>query len=61
MFFLFSGRVYWVVALVMAVSSLLGGSAGGRLAGSIKPRHLRTVVVLIGFGVTLGYAVKTWF
>jgi uncharacterized membrane protein YfcA len=60
-FFLFSGRVYWVVALVMAVTSLLGGSAGGRLAGSIKPRHLRTVVVLIGFGVALGYAVRTWF
>ena len=59
-FFLFSGRVYWVVALVMAVTSLLGGSAGGRLAGSIKPAHLRVVVVVIGFSVAVGYAAKTW-
>ncbi len=59
-FFLFSGRVYWVVALVMAVTSLLGGSVGGRLAGSIKPAHLRVVVVVIGFSVAVGYAAKTW-
>jgi hypothetical protein len=59
--FLFSGRVYWVVALVMAVTSLLGGAAGGRVAGSIKPERLRMVVVVIGFSVAVGYAAKTWF
>jgi uncharacterized protein len=60
-FFLFSGRVYWVVALVMAVTSLLGGAAGGRLAGAIKPARLRAVVVMIGLAVAVGYAIKTWF
>jgi uncharacterized membrane protein YfcA len=59
-FFLFSGRVYWVVALVMAVTSLLGGSVGGRFAGSIKPARLRAVVVVIGLAVAVGYAAKTW-
>ncbi len=59
-FFLFSHRVYWVVALVMAVTSLVGGSVGGRFAGSIRPAWLRAVVVVIGFGVALGYAPKTW-
>lgn len=59
-FFLFSHRVYWIVALVMAVTSLLGGSIGGRFAGSIKPARLRAIVVLIGFGVAIGYAIKTW-
>jgi uncharacterized membrane protein YfcA len=59
-FFLFSGRVFWIVALVMAATSLLGGIVGGRLAGSIKPARMRAIVVLIGFAVAVGYAVKTW-
>ena len=60
-FFLFSGRVYWIVALVMAITSLVGGSVGGRFAGSIKPTRLRAVVVCIGLAVAIVYAVKTWF
>ncbi len=59
-FFLFSGRVFWVVALVMAVSSMLGGTVGGHLAGVIRPKRLRAVVVLIGLAVAAGYAIKTW-
>ena len=59
-FFLFSGRVFWVVALVMAVASLLGGALGGRLAGTIQPARLRAIVVLIGLAVAVGYAIKTW-
>lgn len=60
-FFLFSGRVYWIVALVMAVTSLLGGTVGGRFAGSIKPARLRAVVVVIGLTVAIAYGVKTYF
>ncbi len=60
-FFLFSGRVYWVVALVMAVTSLLGGTVGGRFAGSIKPGRLRAVVVVIGLTVAIAYGIKTYF
>ncbi len=59
-FFLFSGRVYWVAALVMAITSVVGGSVGGRFAGSIQPARLRAFVVLIGFAVAIGYAIKTW-
>ncbi len=59
-FFLFSGRVYWVVALVMAVSSMVGGATGGRMAGAIAPARLRGVVVLIGLAVSVSYAAKTW-
>ena len=59
--FLTSHKVYWVVALVMAVTSLFGGNVGGRLAGSIKPARLRIVVVAIGTAVSVAYAVRTWF
>jgi uncharacterized membrane protein YfcA len=59
--FLGSHKVYWIVALVMAVTSLLGGAGGGRLAGSIKPARLRIIVVIIGTAVSIAYAIRTWF
>jgi uncharacterized membrane protein YfcA len=60
LFFLTSDRVRWSVVVVMAVASLLGGAAGGRLAGSIKPEQLRRVVVTIGVAIAVGYGIKTW-
>jgi len=59
--FVFSGKVNWPVALVMAVGALLGGSLGGRLAGKVKPGTLRWIVVTIGFTVGIVYLVKTFF
>lgn len=59
--FLGSHKVYWIVALVMAVTSLLGGALGGRLAGSVKPARLRIIVVVIGTAVSIAYAIRTWF
>jgi uncharacterized membrane protein YfcA len=60
LFFVFSGKVVWSVALVMAVGALLGGALGGRLASKIKPATLRWVVVLIGFTVGTIYLIKTY-
>jgi uncharacterized membrane protein YfcA len=59
-FFLFSGKVHWIVALVMAVASLAGGVAGGRVAGGVRPAQLRFVVVVIGLSVAVGYGIKIW-
>lgn len=56
--FVFSGKVVWTVALVMAVGALLGGALGGRLAGRIKPSTLRWVVVSIGVVVGLIYLLR---
>jgi uncharacterized protein len=61
LFFVFSGKVIWSVALVMAVGALLGGAIGGRLASKVKPAVLRWVVVSIGFVVGIIYLVKTFF
>jgi hypothetical protein len=57
-FFLFSGKVEWLAALVLAVGALLGGSLGGRLAGKIKPDTLRRIVVLIGVIVAIIYFIR---
>ena len=43
--FIFSGRVMWSVAAVMAVCALAGGTFGGKIAGSINPAVLRWMVV----------------
>ena len=57
-FFVFSGRVVWSAALVMAVGALLGGSIGGRLAGRLPAHVLRGVVVVIGLIVGIVYLVR---
>jgi len=61
LFFVFSGKVNWIVALVMAVGALLGGALGGRLASKVKPNTLRLIVVMIGFAVGFIYMIKTFF
>lgn len=52
-FFLFSGKIVWPVALVMMVGALVGGALGGRLAGRIKPETLRRIVVTAGVIIAL--------
>jgi uncharacterized membrane protein YfcA len=56
--FLFSGRVLWSVAIVMALGALLGGILGGHLAGRIKPSVLRWTVVSIGIVVAVIYFIR---
>ena len=58
LFFVFSGRVIWSVAAVMAVGALIGGALGGRLAGRVAPATLRRVVVVIGIAVAIIYFVR---
>lgn len=57
-FFIFSGKVLWPVAIVMAVGALIGGVLGGRLAGRIKPSNLRWTVVTIGVVISIIYFVR---
>jgi uncharacterized membrane protein YfcA len=57
-FFVFSGKVVWNVALLMAVCALIGGALGGRLAGRIKPSVLRMLVVVIGVIVAVIYFIR---
>ncbi|MBN1569522.1 MAG: sulfite exporter TauE/SafE family protein [Acidobacteria bacterium] len=56
--FIFSGRVQWPIALVMAAGALIGGTLGGRLAGRIKPDTLRWTVVSIGIVLAIIYFLR---
>ena len=57
--FIFSGKVMWLIALVMAVGALIGGTLGGRLAGHIKPDTLRWTVVTIGIVLAIIYFIRS--
>jgi uncharacterized membrane protein YfcA len=58
LFFVFSGEVVWVAALVMALAALAGGVLGGKLAGRIQPATLRWCVVAVGAAVGVAYLVR---
>ncbi|MCA9756492.1 MAG: sulfite exporter TauE/SafE family protein [Candidatus Eisenbacteria bacterium] len=57
-FFVFSGRVLWPVAIAMALGAWVGGAIGGRIAGRIQPSVLRWTVVVIGTIVGVIYLVR---
>jgi uncharacterized membrane protein YfcA len=57
-YFMFSGRVLWSLAIVMAVGALAGGAIGGRVASRLNPRVLRRVVIAVGFTVAVIYLVR---
>lgn len=57
-FFAVSGRVDWILACVMATGALLGGAAGGALAGKLRPGILLWVVVILGTAVAAYYFLR---
>jgi uncharacterized membrane protein YfcA len=58
LFFVFSGEVIWLAALVMALAALAGGALGGKLASRIKPATLRWCVVTLGTLVGVAYLAR---
>jgi hypothetical protein len=56
-FFAASGHVRWELVPTMAVASLIGGSAGGRLVQVIKPIILRRAIVVFGVAVAVSFFV----
>jgi len=57
-FFLFSGKIVWSAAAVMAVGAVIGGTIGGRTASKMNPKVLRTIVIVAGVIIAGVYFVK---
>ena len=57
-FLVFSGKVEWGYAAVMAPASLVGGAFGGRLSAVIDGAKLRLVVIVIGVVIAVVYLVR---
>ena len=58
LFFVWTGKVYWGLAIAMAPASLLGGWCGGRLADVISGPMLRRVVVTYGTVLAFYYLLR---
>jgi uncharacterized membrane protein YfcA len=58
LFFVWTGKVYWGLALAMAPASMLGGWCGGRLADVVSGPVLRRVVVTYGTILALYYLLR---
>lgn len=43
-------RIDWTAVLLIAASSLIGGSVGARIGRRIQPNALRAVIVIVGLG-----------
>ena len=57
-FLVFSGKIEWTIAAVMAPAALLGGAFGGRLSTYIPARRFRWVVVTAGVVISVVYIVR---
>jgi uncharacterized membrane protein YfcA len=55
-----SATVVWPAAAVMAAGALIGGAAGGRLAGKARPATLRVIVIAIGILIAAVFALDRW-
>jgi len=58
LFFVWTGKVYWGLAIAMAPASMLGGWCGGRLADVVSGTALRRVVVTYGTVLGLYYLLR---
>lgn len=59
LYFVFAAHVAWQPALLLAVSSSLGGVVGARYGRRLPPRALRIAVVVVGTGVAVALTVRT--
>jgi uncharacterized membrane protein YfcA len=56
--FLWSGRIDWACAGVMAGAALAGGALGGRVASRVPARALRRIIVVLGVALAIVYFVR---
>jgi uncharacterized membrane protein YfcA len=58
--FLWQGMVAWPPVLTVMVSALIGGFLGGKLVRVLSTGLLKWIVILVGSGLALIYAVRYW-
>ena len=56
--FIIAGKVWWTQTLAMLVAAVLGGYLGARYARRLDPRLLRTIITLIGVGMTVAFFMR---
>jgi len=58
--FILSHAVYWPETILMVVASMIGGYFGAHFAQKTKPEHVRMIIIVIGFTLTVYFFVKQY-
>ena len=58
--FIVSHAVYWPETILMVVASMIGGYFGAHFAQKTKPEHVRAIIILIGFSLTVYFFAKPY-
>jgi len=56
--FILAGKVWWDQSAIMFVGAILGGFSGPIVAKRMKQSHLRLVIIAIGVGMTVTFAIR---
>lgn len=56
--FIFARVIVWPLALLMVAGAIAGGYGGAYLAQRMNPQHVRTLVIIIGFGMAAYFFIK---
>lgn len=56
--FVIAGAVYWPQAVIMIVGAVIGGYGGAYFARKLDPRWIRSVVIFVGFAMTIYFFVR---
>ncbi|MCV6575794.1 MAG: sulfite exporter TauE/SafE family protein [Cohaesibacter sp.] len=54
-----AGMIYWHEAMIMMLAASLGGYAGARLARQLPASLIRTIVILVGLGMSLVFFMRS--
>jgi uncharacterized membrane protein YfcA len=57
--FIIAGKVWWTQTAIMFAGAILGGLAGPIVAKRMKQSHLRLVIIAIGVGMTVAFAIRS--
>jgi len=57
--FVFSHAVRWPETVLMVAASMIGGYSGAHFAQKTKPEHVRAIVIVIGFTLSIYYFAKS--
>jgi uncharacterized membrane protein YfcA len=58
--FVLAGAVRWAPGVVMIAGGMIGGYVGAAVARKVDPKRVRTLVVLVAWGMTLYFFVRTY-
>jgi uncharacterized membrane protein YfcA len=59
--FVVAGAVRWTPGVVMIAGGITGGYAGAALARRVSPKYVRWLVLVIAWGMTAYFFVKTYY